>query len=399
MVWSVPMIGRPERLAELRAALRRSRIAALLGPRQSGKTTLARQLLSPDSERYFDLENPRSLARLSEPMTALESLRGLVVIDEVQRRPELFPVLRVLADRRPIRARFLILGSASPPLLQQASESLAGRLETLTLSGFSLAEVGASALRRHWRRGGFPLSFTARSEHASFVWREQFARTFMERDLPPLGIQIPPATLHRFWTMLAHYHGGLWNAAEAARSLSSTEPTARRYLDLLSGLFLVRQLQPWHANLKKRQVKAPKVYVRDSGILHALVGIASERELLSHPKLGASFEGYVIEEVLKTLRPDAAYFWATHQGAELDLLLVKGGRRFGVEVKYQDAPRLTASMRSSLAELGLERLTVLYPGSERYTLADRVSVMPIAELPSRGATLMAPAKLARKGRA
>ena len=380
MVRSAPMIERSERLAEIRAALRRSRVVALVGPRQSGKTTLARSFVAPGSECYFDLENPRSLARLAEPMTALEGLRGVVVIDEVQRRPELFPVLRVLADRRPIRARFLILGSASPALLQQSSESLAGRLETLTLAGFSLAEVGAAALRRHWRRGGFPLAYTARSEQASFVWRDQFARTFFERELPQLGVQVPAPTLQRFWTMLAHYHGGVWNAAEAARSLSTTEPTARRYLDLLSSLYLVRQLQPWHENLQKRQVKAPKIYVRDSGVLHALLGVADERVLLSHPKLGASWEGYAIEEVLKAVRPDAAYFWATHQGAELDLLLVKGGRRFGVEVKYQDAPRLTPSMRTALEDLSLERLTVLYPGSQRYELERRVRVLPLTEL-------------------
>lgn len=374
------MIGRPSRLAEIRTALKRSRVVALVGPRQSGKSTLAREILPVDSINYFDLEDPASLVRLAEPMTALAPLRGTVVIDEVQRRPELFPVLRVLADRRPLPARFLVLGSASPELLRQSSETLAGRIETITLTGFSLQELGASALDKHWRRGGFPPAFLARSEADSFAWRQQFLRTFLERDLPGLGITLPAETLLRFWTMVAHYHGGVWSAADPARSLGVSMPTIRRYLDLFSGLFLVRQLSPWHENLGKRQVKAPKVYVRDSGLLHALLGLATARELLSHPKAGASWEGYTIEEVIQVVRPQAVYFWATHTGAELDLLLFKAGKRYGVEMKYQDAPRLTPSMRIALEDLGLERLTVLYPGDRRYDLADRVSVVPFAEL-------------------
>lgn len=374
------MVRRPRRLEELRAALKRSRVTALVGPRQAGKTTLARQIVSLGSPAYFDLEDPRSLARLTEPMTALAPLRGVVVIDEIQRRPELFPVLRVLADRRPLPARMLILGSASPDLLKQSSETLAGRIEKIELTGFGLAEVGAGAFRRLWRRGGFPPSYLARSEPASAAWRQQFVHTYVERDLPQLGITVPASTVLRFWTMLAHYHGGIWNAAEAARSLGASEPTARRYLDLLSGLFMVRQLQPWHENLKKRQVKAPKVYLRDSGLLHTLLGLASEREILSHPKVGASWEGYAIEETLTLVRPHAAYFWATHTGAELDLLLMKRGRRYGVEIKFQDAPRLTPSMRIALADLRLEHLTVLYPGDQRYDLDRRVSVVPLADL-------------------
>ena len=385
------MIERSRWLADIAAALRRSRVTALLGPRQAGKTTLARQIVPQDSPAYFDLEDPTSLARLDEPMTALGALRGTVVIDEIQRRPDLFPVLRVLADRRPLRARFLILGSASPDLLRQASESLAGRLETITLAGFSLPELGAKALARHWRRGGFPPAYLARSEAASLVWRRQFIQTYLERDLPQLGITIPAATLLRFWTMLAHYHGGIWNAAEAARSLGVSEPTARRYLDLLTGLFLVRQLPPWHENLKKRQVKAPKVYVRDSGLLHALLGLGTEREILSHPKAGASWEGYAMEEVLQSVRPEAAHFWATHTGAELDLLLIVRGRRIGIEVKFQDAPRLTPSMRIALADLGLAHLVVIYPGDTRYPMSDRVTAVPLAELASAGAAaVMAP---------
>jgi len=376
------MIPRPQWLAEIKNALKRSRVAALLGPRQSGKTTLARQIVPPESPAYFDLEDPRSLAHLAEPMTALEPLRGVVVIDEIQRRPDLFPILRVLADRRPLPARFLILGSASPELLRQSSETLAGRLETITLSGFSLQELGSAALRRHWRRGGFPPAYVAPSENASFIWRRQFIQTFLERDLPQLGSTIPAATLFRFWTMVSHYHGGVWNAAEAARSLSVSEPTARRYLDLLTGMFMIRQLPPWHENIQKRQVKSPKVYLKDSGLLHALLGLSTEKEILSHPKAGASWEGYAIEEVLKLVRPEASYFWATHTGAELDLLLFKGGRRYGVEMKFQDAPRLTPSMRHALMDLGLERLTVLYPGDLRYDLDGRVSVVPLAELAS-----------------
>lgn len=381
------MIERSRWLADIRAALKRSRVVAVLGPRQSGKTTLAREIVPPTSSRFFDLEDPASLARLDEPMTALTSLRGTVVIDEIQRRPNLFPVLRVLADRQPLPARFLILGSASPELLRQSSETLAGRIETITLDGFGLDELGAApvVVRRLWRRGGFPLSYLAPSEHASFVWRQQFIRTYLERNLPPLGVTVPAPTLLRFWTMLAHYHGGVWNAAEAARSLGVSEPTSRRYLDLLSGLYLVRQLQPWYENLKKRQVKAPKIYVRDSGVLHALLGVPGERDIMAHPKVGSSWEGFAIEETIRAVRPDAAYFWATHSGAELDLLLIVRGRRYGVEVKFQDAPRLTPSMRVALDDLGLERLTVLYPGDRRYELSRGVAVVPLAELAARGA--------------
>ena len=357
-------------------------MTALLGPRQAGKTTLARRIVPPDSAAYFDLENPRHLARLAEPMTALAPLRGVVVIDEIQRRPDLFPILRVLADRRPVRARFLILGSASPALLRQSSETLAGRIETVTLTGFTLDEVGPVAASRLWRRGGFPPAYVARSDQASYIWRRQFIQTYLERDLPQLGVTIPASSLLRFWTMLAHYHGGIWNAAEAARSLSVSEPTARRYVDLMSGLFMVRQLPPWHANLGKRQVKAPKVFVRDSGLLHHLLGIRDDRDLRRHPKMGSSWEGYVIEELLKLIEPDEAYFWATHNGAELDLLLFKSGRRYGFEIKHQDAPRVTPSMRNALQDLRLDRLVVIYPGSRTYGLAEGVHVVPAAALSS-----------------
>lgn len=374
------MIERATLLADIRRALRRSRIVALVGPRQSGKTTAARRIVPSDSANYFDLEDPVSLARLGEPRTALEKLRGVVVIDEIQRRPDLFPVLRVLADRAPIRARFLLLGSASPEMLRQSAETLAGRLETLPLAGFSLGEIGDRGLPKHWRRGGLPLAFLARSEKNSVVWRRQFLQTVVERDLPQLGVQIPATALMRFWSMVAHYHGSIWSAAEPARSLGLSEPTVRRYLDILTGLFMVRQLPPWHENMKKRQVRAPKVYLRDSGLLHALLGIRTERDLLSHPKCGASWEGYAIEEVIKLVRPEQACFWATHQGAELDLFLVEGGRRFGVEIKRQDAPSLTPSMRIALDDLRLEKLTVLYPGDREYDLGDRVRVVPLERL-------------------
>jgi len=382
------VIARPEPLARIRRALRRQRVVVLTGPRQCGKTTLARQILPQDAPGYFDLEDPASLTRLAEPMTALARLRGVVVIDEIQKRPDLFPVLRVLADRRPLRARFLILGSASPELLRQSSETLAGRVETVPLAGFGLAEVGALRLERHWRRGAFPRSFLAASEADSASWRKQFVQTFLERDLPQMGIQVPALALLRFWTMVAHYHGGIWNAAEPARSLGVSEPTVRRYLDLLSGALMVRQLPPWHENLAKRQVKSPKVYLRDSGILHQLLGIRTETELLSHPKCGASWEGYVVDEILKALQPDEAYFWATHQGAELDLLIFEGGRRLGIEVKRSDAPRLTPSMRIAMEDLGLDHLAVVYPGSRPYRLGDRVSVIPAAAIARQPHTLV-----------
>lgn len=384
MVTSI-MIERPEWTETIRRALRRSRVVALLGPRQCGKTTLARSFVGERSANYFDLEDPVSLARLAEPMTALRALRGTVVIDEVQRRPDLFPVLRVLADRKPLPARFLILGSASPELLRQTSETLVGRVETIELGGFSLAEVGSGKLSRHWLRGGFPLAYLARSEADSLAWRGQFIRTFIERDLPQLGIQIPPAALLRFWNMLAHYHAQVWNAAEPARSLGVSEPTVRRYLDLLCGLFMARQLPPWHENLGKRQVKAPKVYVRDSGLLHQLLGLRDAQQLQNHPKCGASWEGYALEQVLHAAQADGAYFWATYNGAELDLLLLKNGRRYGVEFKHADAPTLSRSMQIAMSDLHLDRLTVFYPGDSTYSIGERVQVRPLAAVAALGA--------------
>jgi hypothetical protein len=365
---------------ELRAALARSPAVALIGPRQVGKTTLARSLLGADSANYFDLEDPQVEAQLAAPMTALKDLRGLVVIDEVQHAPDLFKVLRVLIDRPGDPARFLVLGSASPALLRQTSESLAGRVEVIETGGFTLDETGVDQGAVLWWRGGFPRSYTAADDAVSRVWRREFIRTVVERDLPQLGLGAPAPAMHRFWSMLAHYHGQVWNAADPARSLGVNESTVRRYLDWLTQAFLVRQLPPWHANLGKRQVKAPKVYVRDSGLLHELLGLESAAALARHPKSGASWEGFALDQVLRIAKPDAAYFWATHAGAELDLLMLKDGRRIGVEFKRSDAPNLTASMRVAMVDLELEALYVVYPGTRRYRLAPRVEAVPLAAL-------------------
>ena len=382
------MIPRTALLQTVQRALERSRAVALIGARQCGKTTLARQLVSPTSVNYFDLEDPFSLARLDQPMNTLQELRGLVVIDEIQRRPGLFPVLRVLCDRDPLPARFLILGSASPSLLRQSSESLAGRVTTIQMSGFSLGELGITSQAQHWRRGGFPLSFLAASEEESLDWRKDFILTFLERDIPQFGFNIPATSLFRFWNVLAHYHAQVWNTTEAARTLNIGATTARRYLDLLQDLFMVRQLQPWHANLGKRQVKSPKIYIRDTGLLHYLLGIRSKQELGLHPRSGASWEGYVIEETIKAVAPEEAYFWATHSGAELDLLLIKNGQRIGVECKRMDAPRLTPSMSIALQDLQLDRLVVLYPGPHPYQLDEKIKVLPLANLVEKTSDLI-----------
>ncbi|MBK7685981.1 MAG: ATP-binding protein [Rhodocyclaceae bacterium] len=376
------MINRPLFENRIRTALDRSPVVALVGPRQVGKTTLARQFVAPDSSNYFDLEDPISLARLAEPMTALAPLSGLVVIDEIQRAGDLFPVLRVLADRPQSHGeetRFLILGSASPALLQQSSESLAGRIEVIEIGGLALDEVGVSETDNLWLRGGFPRAFLSRSNADSQAWRKQFLLALVERDLPQLGMSLPPAAMMRFLAMLAHYHGQIWNAADPARSLGISEPTVRRYLDLLTGAYLVRQLAPWHENLGKRQVKSPKLYWRDSGLLHQLLGISTHGALLSHPRCGASWEGFVMEALLRTLSPDAAYFWATHTGAELDGLFIRNGFRLGIEIKRADAPRMTPSMRHALADLKLDLLWVIYPGNIAYSLHERVQVLPLAQ--------------------
>lgn len=374
------MIARAALLSSLKTALSRSRVVVLVGPRQCGKTTLARQLLRPESVGYFDLEDPVDLARLDEPMTSLSTLRGLVVIDEVQRRPDLFPILRVLADRRGTHARFLVLGSASGDLLRQTSESLAGRMESVSIGGFTLLELGSKAVESLWLRGGLPLSFLARSGADSTAWRKSFLQTFLERDLPQWGVRVPAVALRRFWTMVAHYHGQVWNSAEPARALGVSESSVRRYLDLLTDALVVRQLQPFHANLRKRQVKSPKVFVRDSGLLHQLLGIGTMKDLLGHPKLGASWEGFVVEQVLAREPHDDASFWATHQGAEMDVVLRRGRKLLGIECKRTDAPRMTPSIRIALEDLGLSRVAVIYPGSRRFPIAEKVEAVPLSAL-------------------
>ena len=376
------MIDRGTLSAAVRAALSRSPAVALVGPRQVGKTTLARTLLRSDSPQWFDLEDPQVVAQLAEPLVALRDLRGLVVIDEIQHAPDLFKVLRVLIDRPGVLARFLVLGSASPALLRQSSESLAGRIEVIEIGGFTLDETGTSSTNALWLRGGFPRSFIAPDDPGSFIWRREFIRTTVERDLPQLGINVAAPALYRFWAMLAHYHGQLWNAAEPARSLGVNESTVRRYLDLLTQAYLIRQLQPWFVNLGKRQVKAPKIYFRDSGLLHSLLGIDDAGGLLRHPKSGASWEGFALDQVLRIARPDEAYFWATHAGAELDLMMVKGGRRVGVEFKRADAPQLTPSMRIALNDLALDALYVVHPGERRYRLGERVEAVPLTAVVS-----------------
>ena len=380
------MVIRRNSVEAIRTALGRASVVVLAGPRQCGKTTLARQFLDPDSVNYFDLESPASLARLDEPMTALEPLRGLVVIDEVQLRPELFPVLRVLVDRTPAQARFLVLGSASGGLLRQTSESLAGRTERVLLGGFTANEAAdhsSDAQATLWRRGGLPRSFLAEREEDSVAWRREYIQTLLERDFPQWGVSVPAAAMGRFWTMLAHYHGQTWNAAEPARALGVRPAVVARYLDALTDAMMVRQLQPWFANIKKRQVKAPKIYIRDSGLLHQLLGIATEKALLTHPRMGASWEGFVIEQVLSTEAHDEAFFWATHQGAEMDLVLRRGDTLYGIECKFADAPRVTPSIRNALTDIGLARVAILYPGTRRFPLSDRAEAVPLEAL-SRG---------------
>ncbi len=378
------MINRDSLLNALNRALSRSRVVVLTGPRQCGKTTLARELLDEESINYFDLEDPASLARLDEPMTALRPLRGLVVVDEVQRRPDLYPVLRVLADRSDSSAHFLILGSASGDLLRQTSESLAGRMEQVTLGGFSLDELGPEVEETLWLRGGFPLSYLAANEADSVAWRKSFIQTLLERDFPQWGVRVPAVALQHLWAVVAHYHGQTWNAAEPARALGVGESTTRRHLDLLTDAFMIRQLQPFHANLRKRQVKSPKIYVRDSGLLHQLLGVDSLKALLTHPKIGASWEGFVIEQLLGSVPHDEAFFWATHQGAEIDLVLRRGDELLGVECKRTDTPRLTRSIVIALEDLGLDRVAVVYPGVKRFPLSEQVEAVPLAVMGGRG---------------
>jgi hypothetical protein len=378
------ILPREERVAEVRRLLRTFRVVGILGARQVGKTTLARQVASAfrGPTTFFDLESPQDVARLRDPELALGGLRGLVVMDEIQRRPDLFPVLRVLVDRRPLPARFLVLGSASPDLLRQSAETLAGRIAYTDLAGFDCEEIRATQWERLWVRGGFPLSFLARSESASLEWRLALVRDFLERELPGLGFRAAPGTMRRFWAMLAHYHGQIWNASEFARAFGVADTTVRRHLDHLVGTFAIRLLPPWHASIGKRQVKSPRVYVADSGILHALLGLGRREDLLSHAKVGASWEGFVLEQVLRRLRarPEECFFWRTHTGAELDLLVVRGRRRLGFEIKRTSTPGLTPSMRSALHDLALDTLTVVHAGAHSFPLERSVRAVAFRDL-------------------
>ncbi len=378
------MIERTAHLERLRSLLGQFPVVGLIGARQVGKTTLAKAYAARHAGEVtrFDLENPADLHRLDDPLFALEGLRGLVVLDEIQLRPELFPVLRVLADRDGPPARFLVLGSASPDLLRQSSESLAGRIAYHELGGLSLREVGAENLDTLWLRGGFPLSFVAASDAASARWRRQFIRTYLERDLSELGIRLPATTMRRFWTMLAHYHGEIWNGSELARAFGVSQKTVRGYLDTLCSTFMAKRLEPWHENLAKRQVKSPKVYLADSGVLHTLLGLESRQELLGHPKVGASWEGFALGEVVDHLgaRPEECFFWKLHSGAELDLLVVRGNRRRGFEFKLTAAPRVTPSLRSAQESLDLDELAVIHAGTESYLLAPGIRAVGLARL-------------------
>jgi predicted AAA+ superfamily ATPase len=378
------MIDRPREIKTLRGLIARNPIVGIIGARQVGKTTLARsfvaQLRGP--AHYFDLENPEDEARLGDPMLALKGLKGLVVIDEIQRLPGLFPVLRVLVDRPRPAARFLVLGSASPELLRQGSETLAGRIIYHELKSLALDEVGVIHHPRLWLRGGFPRAYLARTTAASDEWRRGFIRTFLERDLPQLGINIRSTTLRRFWTMLAHYHGQIWNSSEFARSFGVADTTVRNYLDMLTSALVVTQLQPWHENISKRQIKSPKIYLTDSGILHALLNIIRMQDLEKHPKLGASWEGFVINQVIRQLgaRSEECYFWGTHAGSELDLLVVSGRWRLGFEVKRSSSPRLTPSMRNTLKDLKLRSLDVIHAGERTFGLAERIRAVAFSRL-------------------
>ncbi len=375
------MIDRPAYLKQLSSAVRRSQITALMGPRQCGKTTLARFFQGGKNATHFDLESPTDSRRLQNPEMMLGSLKGLVVLDEIQAMPELFKVLRVLADRPNSPARFLILGSASPEIVKGTSETLAGRVEFVELNGFDLSETGADSWKRLWLRGGFPRAYLAGTDEDSAAWRESFLKTFLERDIPQLGISIPAATMRRFWSMLSHYHGQTLNASELARSMGISDKTVRAYIDILLGTYMVRQLQPWHENIGKRQVKAPKIYIRDSGIFHALMNVTDAPALNAHPKLGASWEGFALEQVLRTLRPVEAYFWRAHSGAELDLFFIHRGRRFGCEFKFNEAPRVTRSTHTAINDLRLQHVWLIHPGEHVYPIDTKITSWPLTQSP------------------
>ncbi len=375
------MINRNKTRIHIENCLNDYPITLLLGPRQCGKTTLAQSINSGQNGTYYDLEDPATPLHPDRTGIILGTLKGLVVIDECQRQPEMFDLLRVLADRKNRPASFLLTGSASPSLVRGASESFAGRVAYVNLGGFNLSELKNEQINSLWLRGGFPPSFLGKNNAVSFNWRKNYIRSLLERDLPQLGIRIPSRTLYRFWMMVAHYHGKVWNASDFARALGVKEDTARRYLDILSGAFMIRQLQPWFINIGKRLVKSPKIYIRDTGLLHTFLGLENYQDILSHPQLGFSWEGFVIEQILTlTNKEDEAYFYKTHSGAELDLLILQKGKKYGFEIKFQDAPRLSKSMHQVCTDLELEKLWVIYPGKETYPLKESIEVIPIGKI-------------------
>lgn len=376
-------IKRSPEIALLKERLKNYPAVAILGPRQCGKTTLAHQFarIWKKNVVFFDCEDPQDINRLSEPLTAFKDATGLIVLDEIQRVPDLFPVLRVIIDRKEDK-KFLILGSASPDLIKQTAESLAGRISYIEMRGFSCEHIDTSAVDRLWIRGNFPRSFLARNEHVSYRWRQDFIATFLERDIPNLGFKLPARTMRRFWTMLAHYHGQVLNSSEIGRSLELSDHTVRRYLDLLCGTFMIRQLLPWHYNTKKRLIKNPKIYFRDTGLLHTLLSLETKHDVFSHPKLGASWEGFALEETIQRLQlsDDSIFFWGVHTGAEIDMVFQKKGRLYGIEVKYSHAPSVTPSIRSAVEELSLSHVWIIYPGIKIFPLAKNITVLPVTKL-------------------
>lgn len=372
------LIDRPDLIDKINKGLKRNPVVALLGPRQCGKTTIAKKISGKMEIEYVDLEDPRDEAKLQNPQMFFDTLKGVLILDEIQRKPDLLPIIRVYADKEPLKLRFLILGSASPTLIKNSSESLAGRVHFIEMSGFSLFETGMDKINKLWIRGGFPKSFIARNDDESMTWRYDFIKTFLERDIFQFGINIPSGILSRFWSMIAHYHGRIWNASEIGNSMGISHITARKYADILSSTFMVRQLLPFFENIGKRVIKSPKIFIRDSGIFHALLNVSTYKALLGHPKLGASWEGFSLEQVLMRFGERDSYFWTTHNGAELDLLLIRNGKRYGFEFKCSDAPTITKSMRIAIQDLDLKHLWVIYPGKEKYPLADKCSCIPIA---------------------
>ncbi|WP_423129799.1 ATP-binding protein [Gaoshiqia sp. Z1-71] len=365
---------------QIKDSIQANPVTAILGPRQCGKTTIARKVAESFSSVMVDLEDPSDYELLSvSPKAFLEQQKGLVVIDEVQRMPEIFSILRVLADQEGVENRFLLLGSASPDLIKNSSDSLAGRIGFVDLTGFKLDEVGQENFQQLWLRGGFPRSYLAGSDMLSYQWRDDFIRTFLERDINLLGFNIPPVTLRRFWVMLAHYHGQIWKGSEFARSMGVSEPTVKKYLDILSGTYLIRQVQPWYENLQKRQVKSPKIYIRDSGLLHTLLSLP-HNQVVNHVKVGASWEGFIIEQILQKMGTRDYYYWRTHTGVELDLLIFKNGKRYGFEIKYSEKPQITRSMRQAMSDLKLDLLYLVYQGKHALEIEGNIRLLPAAKI-------------------